>query len=284
MTHSLLTEYLIGQSDLGVDEVILPYPRISTRPFTQSAGVASASLAENSQSVEGSGISASIFVQLAKSLDANLIKKNKAENFDPFPLTKKSEILPVPSFSNLEEYWKYLESAGREFFEASAQSKLLKGTGQIGSQIGLINFQPIENSEATAAHYLEPSYALLEKMMKAIHLDLSVLYKTSLCKFYPNPRVPTRREMNRIFPLLTQEIKLAQLTTVLLLGENCAQSILKTGKGMDELRQIPHRENDIEFIVTYHPDDLLKQEVLKRKAWDDLKWLQKRMLEAKADR
>ena len=284
MTQSLLTEYLLGQSELGVDEVFLPHPKILKRQSTESSGSKNTHLVETPEPRESAGTVPNSFAELAKSFDPNFSIKTKSDYFDPIPVTKKSEMPALPSFSNLEEYWKYLESKGREFFEASAESKMLTGIGQIGSPIGLVNFQPVENSEATTAHYSESSYALLEKMMKAIHLDLSVLYKTSLCKFYPHSKAPTRRELNRILPLLNQELKCAQMTTVLILGENCAQSILKTGKGMDELRQIPHRENGIEFIVTYHPDDLLKQEVLKRKAWDDLKWLQKRMLEAKADR
>jgi uracil-DNA glycosylase family 4 len=65
----------------------------------------------------------------------------------------------------------------------------------------------------------------------------------------------------------------------LLLGEACAQAVLKTGKPLEELRQEPFRLEGREFVATYHPADLLTQEVLKRKAWEDLQWLRKRMAE-----
>jgi len=63
------------------------------------------------------------------------------------------------------------------------------------------------------------------------------------------------------------------------LGEACAQAVLKTGKPLEELRQEPFRMEGREFVATYHPADLLAREELKRKAWEDLQWLRKRMAE-----
>jgi uracil-DNA glycosylase len=45
------------------------------------------------------------------------------------------------------------------------------------------------------------------------------------------------------------------------------------------LRQEPFRIEGREFAVTYHPAELLAREELKRKAWEDLQWLRKRMAE-----
>ena len=78
------------------------------------------------------------------------------------------------------------------------------------------------------------------------------------------------------------ELALVQAPMVLILGQECAQTVLKTGKTLEELRQETHFMEGRPFFVTYHPEDLLRNEALKRKAWEDLQWLQRRMAEAQA--
>jgi uracil-DNA glycosylase family 4 len=118
-------------------------------------------------------------------------------------------------------------------------------------------------------------------MLKAIRLDAAACYKTNVVKAARATKA-TRRDAARLLPWLHAELSLVRAPYVLLLGEACAQAVLKTGKPLEELRQEPFRIEGREFIATWHPSDLLAREELKRKAWEDLQWLQKRMAEGQA--
>ena len=148
--------------------------------------------------------------------------------------------------------------------------------------LALIGFEPSEADEAEGKAFRGETGALLEKMMKAIRLDLNALYLGNLIKVRAAGKVWSRRELARLVPLLHAELGLVRAPMVLLLGQECAQTVLKTGKTLEELRQETHRLEGREFFVTYHPQELLRREELKRKAWEDLQWLQRRMAEAQA--
>jgi DNA polymerase len=119
-------------------------------------------------------------------------------------------------------------------------------------------------------------------MMRAIRLETRELYLTHLIKVPFPGKAWSRRELTRILPLLHAELALVQAPMVLILGQECAQTVLKTGKTLEELRQETHFMEGRPFFATYHPNELLKNEALKRKAWEDLQWLQRRMAEAQA--
>jgi len=57
---------------------------------------------------------------------------------------------------------------------------------------------------------------------------------------------------------------------IVALGEFAAQSLLQSEDSMASLRGKLHQYHDIPLIVTYHPEDLLRTPLDKRKAWEDL--------------
>ena len=63
--------------------------------------------------------------------------------------------------------------------------------------------------------------------MKAIHLDRAQLYLTSVMKTpAPEGRSWPRKDIARMLPAFFQELRLAACSTVLLMGEACAQAVL----------------------------------------------------------
>lgn len=71
------------------------------------------------------------------------------------------------------------------------------------------------------------------------------------------------------------QIKLLQPVMIVAFGLSAARLLLDdvalAGKTVDSLRGSMHQYNNISFIVTHHPADLLVQPDLKRQAWDDLR-------------
>jgi uracil-DNA glycosylase family 4 len=202
------------------------------------------------------------------------------------------EAVSLPAFPDLAAFWDHLERApglvsgdlgGASELSIPADGskgaalRLVRGMGPVKAPLALVGFDPGDADVAESRPFQGEPGALLEKMMRAIRLDTRELYQTLLIKVRVSGKVWSRRELNRVIPLLHAELGLAQAPMVLLFGQECAQAVLKTGKTLDELRQETHRMEGREFFVTYHPAELLRKEELKRKAWEDLQWLQRRM-------
>ncbi len=192
----------------------------------------------------------------------------------------------LPGEGGLAACREYLERNGRSLFTGDVQGsawKYVHGTGPESAPLALVGLEASAADGLAGLPFQGPAGLLLEKMMRAIRLDLAALYRTVVVKLPPPGaarRCYTRRDLVKLLPLLHAELAAAKAPVVLLLGEACAQAVLKTGRGLEELRLNPHRVDGApgrEFAVTYHPDELEGNEDLKRKAWKDLQWLQARL-------
>ena len=306
MSGALLRAYLEGQADLGLDEVILPYPPVLSRQgagLPDASGVGAVAVAPRAggepqdlgsqdarsadagkangnpatPSTSGDPAGGSLFASLSQALVESGAKAVAAR----VSLRSRTEPLPVPDFPDLDAFWSYLSgqpgaAAGDPAVSATG---VIRGQGAAGASLALVGLEPCDADAAMGFAFQGQPGALLAKMLKAIRLDAAACYKTNLVKAARATRA-TRRDLARLIPWLHAELALVRAPFVLLLGEACAQAVLRTGKAMDELRQEPFRVEGREFSVTYHPAELLAREELKRKAWEDLQWLQKRMAEA----
>ncbi|HKP97722.1 MAG TPA: uracil-DNA glycosylase family protein [Fibrobacteria bacterium] len=299
-TAALLKAYLDWQSDMGTEDVILPHPLV--RKAARAAGPQAA----NPRGAPGDGKPAQkaampspgeaaapgLFESLAKALErAANPKAADSVPSDAFggSAGRGTEAHNMPFFPGLGDFWEYLEKRPRlllgEAPAAGAEttalpvSQVIRSAGPAKAPLALIGFEPGDAEAAEGKAFGGEAGALLEKMMRAIRLDLGGLYLGNLVKVRVAGKAWSRRELARIVPLLHIELGLAQVPKVLLLGQECAQAVLKTGKTLDELRQETHRMEGREFFVTHHPRDLIRKEELKRKAWEDLQWLQRRMAE-----
>lgn len=297
----LLRAYLEAQSDLGGDEAILPYPwvrtsgRAGSEPVPISSGFEPepASLAVQApgpaaparelgngrgEYQHGGTVAASpegLLATLERALSepASIASREAS-------VPSRTEPIALPLFPDLDAYWSHLQAnpgiaAGDP---AAAVVRVVRGQGPAGAPLALAGLEPMEADAAAGSAFQGEAGNLLAKMLKAIHLDASACYLTNLVKASRAARA-TRRDLARLLPWLHAELGLVRAPFVLLLGEACAQAVLKTGKPLEELRQEPFRMEGREFVATYHPADLLAREELKRKAWEDLQWLRKRMAE-----
>jgi len=300
-TELLLRAYLEAQSELGSDEVILPYPwvRKSVSAVSEPVQISSGFEAEprraaapglaTEASAKDRGNGSGNFQQedpvasspegLLASLERALSEPTSSAIRDA-SAPSRTEPAAMPSFSDLDAYWSHLlahpgVAAGDP---AAAVVRVVRGHGPAGAILAVAGLEPGEADAAAGLAFQGEPGNLLAKMLKAIHLDAAACYQTNLVKAFRAGRA-TRRDLARLLPWLHAELGLVRAPFVLLLGEACAQAVLKTGKPLEELRQEPFRMEGREFVVTYHPADLLAREELKRKAWEDLQWLRKRMAE-----
>lgn len=283
VSGSFLRAYLEAQSELGVDEVILPYP-LQRKTGMGNQGVGTGEAIPRMPSAPDPVVEVplapdpvveGLFASLEKSLADTATAKR-----DEVPMRARAESVSLPVFPDLQAFWSHLEAnpALAAGDSAATVTRVVRGHGPAGVSLALAGLEPGEADAAAGLAFQGEPGELLAKMLKAIRLEAAACYRTNLVKA-ARPTRATRRDLARLLPWLHAELALVRAPFVLLLGEAIAQAVLKTGKPLEELRQEPFRLEGREFVVTYHPADLLSREELKRKAWEDLQWLQKRMAE-----
>ncbi len=260
-----LYRYLNYQAAIGLDEVILPFPLRKTPPLSPKPAAPSPSTLKpqrmNSQEISG-------LKPPKKDLPPSLSV--------PIAKTVKTEV--IPTFSDLETYWNYLNENHVRWFQNV--SGIAKAEGVLKPVLAIVELSPSKSTPAQV--FNGENGKMLDRMLKAIHLDRSQLYLTSVMKGFPSGTYWPRKDIVRMVPYLLQEIRLVAPTITLLMGETCAQSVFRIGTALDILRQKPTEIEGLFYTASYHPSDMEnpspeKTQEIKRKAWEDLKWLSTRL-------
>jgi DNA polymerase len=95
----------------------------------------------------------------------------------------------------------------------------------------------------------------------------------------PENRDPLPEETAACAPFLARQIALLKPHLILAVGRIAAQTLLRTGDGIGRLRGRFYDYGGIPLFPTYHPSALLRDEGLKRPAWEDLKTLRAKLAE-----
>jgi uracil-DNA glycosylase len=121
--------------------------------------------------------------------------------------------------------------------------------------------------------FVGPAGKLLDKMLAAICLDRKQnCYIANIVKCRPpDNRIPLPEEADACISFLEAQIHLLKPQMILAAGRTAGQNLLKTDAPLSRLRGQFYDYNGIPLMVTYHPSALLRDESLKRPAWDDLK-------------
>lgn len=125
---------------------------------------------------------------------------------------------------------------------------------------------------------------LLDKMLEAIQLSRKTnCYITNVVKCRPpQNRDPAPDERNCCAAFLDAQIRLLRPKMILVMGRIAAQHLLQTSDGIGKLRGRFFDYQGIPLMPTYHPSALLRDESLKRPAWEDLKRFRARLHELQA--
>jgi DNA polymerase len=95
----------------------------------------------------------------------------------------------------------------------------------------------------------------------------------------PGNRDPLPEETAACAPFLARQIRLLKPLIILTVGRVPTQRLLDTDTGIGKLRGRFHDYRGIPLLPTYHPSALLRNEELKRPAWEDLKTLRAKLSE-----
>ncbi|MDR1837719.1 MAG: uracil-DNA glycosylase [Treponema sp.] len=157
------------------------------------------------------------------------------------------------------------------------------GEGAIQPLVMVIGEGPGAEEDAQGRPFVGRAGQLLDKMLTSIGLSRnSNCFIANVIKCRPpNNRDPYPEETSACARFLERQITLLKPKFILAAGRISAQTLLKTTEPIGKLRgrfkEITSGNTVYPFLATYHPAALLRNEELKRPAWEDLKLLRSRL-------
>ncbi|HEY9053976.1 MAG TPA: uracil-DNA glycosylase [Rectinemataceae bacterium] len=158
---------------------------------------------------------------------------------------------------------------------AQGRKKVVFGQGSAAPLVLVVGEGPGAEEDTQGLPFVGASGKLLDKMLAAIGLSRHEnCYIANVVKCRPpNNREPSLEERQACLPFLREQIRLLEPSAILCAGRTAAQALLDSPAGINKLRTQTHEYEGIPLVATYHPSALLRDESLKRPAWEDLKRL-----------
>ena len=154
------------------------------------------------------------------------------------------------------------------------------GMGVPNPAVLVVGEGPGAEEDAQGLPFVGPAGKLLDKMLEAISLSRDVnCYIANIVKCRPpKNRDPEQDECAACRAFLDAQIDVLQPKMILAMGRIASHNLLNTESSLGRLRNNFYEYKNIPLLVTYHPSALLRNEDLKRPAWEDLKLFKSRLL------
>jgi uracil-DNA glycosylase len=168
---------------------------------------------------------------------------------------------------------------------AATRKHTVPGEGTINPLVMVIGEGPGADEDAAGRPFVGRAGQLLDKMLESIALTRGKnCYIANMVKCRPpGNRNPEAAEISACYSFLERQIILLKPVIILCAGNVATQNLLKTSRGITSMRgqfvEFKIGELTIPVLPTYHPSALLRDETLKRPAWEDLKLLKSRLVE-----
>ncbi len=178
---------------------------------------------------------------------------------------------PAPSLTALEAKAKACTACPL----ASGRKNVVFGQGVAAPSVLVVGEGPGAEEDRLGQPFVGASGQLLDKMLGSIGLSRNEnCYIANVVKCRPpNNREPAPDERAACMPYLREQIALLGPKAILCAGRTAAQALLATTEGINRLRNRALEYEGIPVVATFHPSALLRDETLKRPAWEDLKRL-----------
>lgn len=162
---------------------------------------------------------------------------------------------------------------------ARTRNNVVPGMGVEHPEVLVIGEGPGHDEDMQGLPFVGKAGVLLDRMLAAIGLDRKTnCYIANIVKCRPpENRNPLPDEQAACFSFLEAQIHILKPKMILCMGKIAIEKL--TGQSISINAQ--HGEffeyNGIPVMPTYHPSALLRNEQLKRPAWEDLKLFKKRL-------
>lgn len=160
------------------------------------------------------------------------------------------------------------------------RTKTVPGIGVIQPLVLVIGEAPGADEDKLGEPFVGKAGQLLDKMLASIQLSRNTnCFIANIVKCRPQDnRDPLPEEAEACVSFLQAQIHLLKPKVILAVGRIVTQNLLKTSTGITKMHGQFYEYQGIPLMATFHPSALLRNESMKRPAWEDLKLLRTRLL------
>ncbi len=149
------------------------------------------------------------------------------------------------------------------------KNNLVLGMGNPNANIVFIGENFMNKENLNRLLFIGKRGELLDKILSSINLLRKDIYILNILKnkFIDNNLSNQKNDNCELW--LSKKIKNIRPKIIVALGKINTIKILRTKEGLNSMRNFFFNYNDIDLLVTYHPDELLRNVDLKKYAWKD---------------
>jgi DNA polymerase len=180
--------------------------------------------------------------------------------------------------------WEQLQSAVRTCTACSlhqGRTQTVFGVGNQQAKLMLVGEAPGLHEDKQGEPFVGRAGQLLTSMLQTIGFNRSDVYIANILKCRPpNNRDPRPDEVSKCSPFLDKQIALIKPRLLVAVGRIAAHYLLQSQSTLGALRNKVHQYHptNTPLIVTYHPAYLLRNPIDKKKAYQDLLFIQQQIL------
>lgn len=179
----------------------------------------------------------------------------------------------------------FLDALGRDVEACRAcrlsttRSKSVPGTGAAAPRVLVVGEGPGAEEDASGLPFVGPAGQLLDRMLAAIGLSRGEnVYIANVVKCRPpGNRDPAPDEVEACSRWLESQVDTLAPEAILCLGRSAMRALTRSEEGITRMRGRWLEYRGVPLMPTFHPSALLRDETLKRPAWEDLKALKERL-------
>ena len=155
----------------------------------------------------------------------------------------------------------------------AGSTRVVPGEGDLSAKLMFIGEGPGADEDRTGRPFVGRAGELLTRMIAAIGMDRSEVYICNAVKCRPpQNRTPTEEEVAACHPFLEAQRRIVRPRVTVLLGGTAGRAVLgEDFRGVRADRGKWFFRDGSWILPTYHPSALLRDETLKRAAWEDFK-------------
>ena len=164
---------------------------------------------------------------------------------------------------------------------SKTRKNVVPGEGAANPLVLVVGEGPGADEDEQGRPFVGKAGQLLDKMLAAINLsrDKNCFIANIVKCRPPMNRDPAPEESQACRSFLDAQIHVLKPKMILALGRVALQNLLDTSIGINKMRGQFVDFKGVPFMATYHPSALLRDESLKRPAWEDLKAFKQKLLE-----
>jgi len=161
---------------------------------------------------------------------------------------------------------------------SGGRRNIVFGVGSPGARVMFVGEGPGANEDATGEPFVGRAGQLLDKIIAAMGMRRDDVYIANIVKCRPpGNRDPEPDEVAECEPFLKQQIAIIQPEAIVALGRVAAVTLLRVDSPLGRLRARWHSYEGIPLMPTYHPAFLLRSPDMKRKCWEDIQQVMRRL-------